>query len=259
MIDDDDLPLFESPLLLVSTAKEDIANFRKECGAFAQSCKYELIKEYDSKSDHEVYKFRVDKRVPGKLRMQFSRIVNELRHSLDQVMCDGAKALGAANVKNLYFPFGQDKAGFDDKIKDCRRKVNAELCDFVAQFNAYSGGDSLLWSLTRLAAMKHQRILALGPDWHTIRAGGPNLTMSGPVIIGINKWNERRNELEFARIGPGGRLEINVQLITEVAIGKADIVGGQSVLSTLDQYAAKVESIVLGIEAESKRIASATR
>jgi len=250
-----DLEPFASPLLLVSKAKEDIEKIKAECADFVKLSRHTLIENFDSKTKEQVIKIRLDGPIPGALRVSVSRVVNDLRHALDQALCDGALFLGATRINRTYFPFGADKSDFNDKVKQHCKDVHPALVDFIKGFNSYFGGDDLLWSLTRLAAKKHQGIIALGIETKGFQLiSDRTLDIKSPFKLGINKWNDRKNELEFARIGPGGHMNMKFTIPFEVVMGSADIVGGKPTQGVLEDYARIVESIVLGIKAESFRI-----
>lgn len=251
----DDLSPFDSPLMLIGAAKKDIVDIKTACDAFIKTRKYAIVEQFDAKTKEKVVKLRFDDGIPGQLRVNFSRVINDLRHALDQATCDGALTLGATSTKNVYFPFGKDLKDFEGKVKDHCRTVRADLRSFIEKFCAYYGGDNLLWSLTRLAAMKHQRIIALSTEANGfIFHSDDSMLIQGPCTIGINKWNDRRNELEFARVQPGGGIQMKLDIPFQVVIGHADVVAGKPVATVLDEYASKVESIVLAIKAETLRL-----
>jgi hypothetical protein len=100
----DDLEPFESPKLLIDGAKTSIIDFKSTCDAFIQASTYDVVNHVDPKTGDQIVKLRFHHRVPPKLRVPASGIVNNLRHALDQAVCDGAIKLGRANAKGVYFP-----------------------------------------------------------------------------------------------------------------------------------------------------------
>ncbi|MFZ5522799.1 MAG: hypothetical protein ACOY9D_01775 [Pseudomonadota bacterium] len=243
---------FESPLLLISSAKENLTKLEIACKVFVTDCKYTPFLGFDSKADEGILKIRLNDRFPGQIRVLGSSIINDLRHALDQAVCDGAIMLGAPNAKNTYFPFAKDPADFRVKLKDKCRKVRPDLVDFIQKFKPYLGGDDLLWALNRIAGKnKHERIFAISTK-NTFHAD--NINSTGLCKLNFTRWNDRKNELEIARLGDGGKAEFKGNLTLEVVIGSADVVGGQPAIEVLNAFLGKAESIVLGIKAESERL-----
>jgi hypothetical protein len=81
-----------------------------------------------------------------------------------------------------------------------------------------------------------------------------NLYMRSPFIIGGNKWNDIRNELEFARIQLGGYINMNFTISLEIVLGVGEAPLGGPAPTVLGEFAGMCERIVLGIEAETSRI-----
>jgi hypothetical protein len=82
----DDLKPFESPKLLIDDAKVSIVNFKAVCETFIQNCTYDVVDHLDPNSGEKIVKLRFHNRIPPKMRVPVSGIVNDLRHSLDQAV-----------------------------------------------------------------------------------------------------------------------------------------------------------------------------
>jgi hypothetical protein len=257
----DDLASFESPKLLIESAKASIPQLESGCSTFIEGCRYEAIKYVDPKTREEVTKLRFQQRVPGALRVSASRILNDLRHALDQAVCDGAILLGRRNSKGVYFPFGRDASDLDRETTNRCKGVNPDLVVFIRKFEAHYGGDGMLYSLGSLAGPnKHQRILriSLGTGGFSFR--GEGLDILGPGAFGLTKWNDLRNELEFARMAEGGHFQADFTPTLQLVIGEGEAPLSGPAAASFSLLASKVESIVFGIEAETSRIlASRTR
>jgi hypothetical protein len=71
--------------------------------------------EFDSKTGEKVVKFRITRKVPGRLRVIASEALNHLRHSLDQAVNAAAFELGRPQ-RNNYFPFAKNAGQIDNVI-----------------------------------------------------------------------------------------------------------------------------------------------
>ncbi|MBT1516253.1 hypothetical protein KIP88_38005 [Bradyrhizobium sp. SRL28] len=255
----DDFAPFESPKLLIDGAKTSIVNFRSACETFIESCNYDMIYSQDPNTKQKIVKLRFHNRLPA-LRYAAYGIVNDLRHSLDQAVCDAAVELGRPDSRGVYFPFGKTAKNLDDETAAKTKKVNADLVTFVRAFNAHYGGDDMLYALSSVAGpSKHQRILRMSLDSKGVvfGLGGQATSMTfrgGENQIGINKWNDLRNELEFCRFAEDTTGNIDARPVLQVVLGTGEPPLADPAPTALDALAGKVESIVLGIEAETARI-----
>ena len=257
----DNFSPFESPMLLIEGAKTSLVNFESCCNAFIQNCTYDTIRYKDPKSGDKVVKLRFHHRMPPKLRLSAYRILNDLRHALDQAVCDGAISLGRANAKDVYFPIGRTSQDFDREISKKCKNVHPNLIAFIKTCRPYEGGDDLLYALSRLAGPnKHQRIVGMSIN-HT----GLQLELTSNAFIPHadlrplrpNQWNELRNELEFMRTGPGAQGHIDPVPVLQIVLGDGAPPLSEPAFTSLNTLASKVETIVLGFEAETARILQA--
>lgn len=252
----DDLALFESPRLLVDGAKVDIAQFETACKMFISSCGYDIHHHTDPNTREKVIKLRLRKRLQPALRVQAYRIVNDLRNALDQAACDAALASGVTDVSNIYFPFGKSATDVDNRIATKCVGMHADLHTFLRTFQPYLAGDRLLYELSRLAnPNKHQRILRMstsdsGTVWHS----NERLSVKSPFAIGINKWNELRNEIEWARVGVGGHIQGDFSVPFKVVLGEGVAPFADPAPTVLGTLAGKVERIVVGLEGKCRHL-----
>ena len=172
----DDFAPFESPKLLIDGAKTSILDFKSLYDPFIQSCTYDVVYSTDPNTRQKIVKLRFQQRLSPQLRLSASRIVNDMRHALDQAACDGAILLGRADGKGVYFPFGKTPKNLDDEVKERCKRVDPGLVTFIRTFNSHYGGDDLLYGLGSLAGPnKHQRILRMSLDSTAMVIGSSRL------------------------------------------------------------------------------------
>lgn len=257
----DDLALFESPKLLLQVADESISELEAGCAAFLATNAYDPVRTIDPNSGDELLKYRFRNRIPGRLRVLASRIVNDLRHALDQAMCEAAVALGRPHAKRLYFPFGRDAENLELRMAADCKGVDGRLLDFVRALKPHE--DGLLYALSVIAGPnKHQRTLRVALDAKgLILDGSLPLSMAGPlqIVAGADaKWNDLRNELLVMRIQPGGSVAAHDGIVPalQIVIGEGKEPLGGPAASVLRQILHRVEGVVLGLEAETERLLS---
>ena len=249
----DDMRPFESPKLLIEDARKHIVEFDTGCKEFLKDCPYEVVQFTDPNTNEKVAKICFLRRILGEFRLMAHRILTDLRHSLDQALCDGAIELGRKDARGVYFPFGKTVSDLDAGFREKCRGVNSDLVAFVRTFNAHSGGDETLYAFGVLAGpSKHQRILRISLDTSVQRAMNP--VVVGPGRFMYAKWNDLRNELEFARVGPSGYIKADLSFRLQIGIGTgAPPLAGEAPI-VFGNLLSKCESIVLAIEAEALRL-----
>jgi ribosomal protein L34 len=253
----DYLAPFESPKELINGAKEQLAQLEVDCAAFGSICPYEIVTRMDNKAGEKVVALRLKNRLPPRIRRLASSILKEARLALDQAMCDAAIELGRKDAKNVYFPFGKSVADLRAARKDKCKGVDRRIVAFALRFKPYYGGNPLLWSLARLATHSHQKIIAARP--HDIGPFIRDATPAGrgPLKFAIHRWNDLRNEMEIARILPGGKLGLdpNAVLALEIVFGSSgEAVAGRNVPRSLKDLIGIAEGVVLDLEAETARL-----
>jgi hypothetical protein len=254
----DDLAPFESPKLLIEGAKASLLEFEAACDNFIKGCRYEVVSHTDPKTREQVFKLRFKQRMPGALRVKASGILNDLRHALDQAVCDAAIALGRGDAGGIYFPLAKTASDLEGDLKGKLKGVHADLVALLRSFKPHYGGDDQLYAVARLAgANKHQRVLRISLDataGQVFSTDRPGQEIKGPGSIGPFKWNETRNEMHVARIGVGGKMDMDFAPRLQIVLGTGEPPLKSPAASVLSAFASKVESIVLAIEAETTRI-----
>ena len=86
---------FESPKLLIDAAREDLQDLEARCKAFFHSKPYTEVQEIERETGNKLFRLRLVRKPPGRLRTRASSIVNDLRHALDQAVVASAKELSA--------------------------------------------------------------------------------------------------------------------------------------------------------------------
>src|SRR3954454_293120 len=122
----DDLGPFESPKLLIEGAKARIAAFDVACRTFLNRCDYDAVERPDHKNGERVVSLRFQKRIQGELRVLASGILNDLRHALDQAVCDSAVELGSPDSSGVYFLIGKEPSDLDREVKNRCKNVHPD-------------------------------------------------------------------------------------------------------------------------------------
>jgi hypothetical protein len=244
---------FESPKLLLARAKENAAEFRGRCQAFADSDPACIIEELDPRSGDKIVYLRLIKPLSPSVRPVISDAINNCRHALDQSVNIAAIEIRGGKA-NTYFPFGENAARFAS-IYDTSRygPIPTQLRPYINGLKPYFGGDDVLCFLNRITGPnKHQIILTVEASPIGYIASGQ---LGGDSSLGIWPWDAAKKQCQIGRCRAGGTWEMNFKTVSfSISVGNGGPMQGQPAIGALDAFLSKAESIVLGLEVETARI-----
>ena len=67
------------------------------------------------------------------------------------------------------------------------------------------------------------------------------------------KWDSVKNEIVFARLGPGGVFKYNFDFTFYIAVGEVPELAGEPLFPMLDAMSAAAERVLSATEAECRR------
>ena len=250
---------FASSRQKLAWAKDNLLpDLHKRILEFGNGEPYAKVVEADpQRPDWEVYKIKLVTQFPEAFGNLTSDIVVNLRSALDNATFAIAVAIGVSDIRNAAFPFAKDAGNMASSIgraADLPKEVQSFLCGL----QPYRGGDDLLWALNELCnGNKHKfvtpliQVMARGPG--RVRGFGRPFEMPDPPV-----WDSAKNEMVIVKFGPlvvpDAQWEYDFDFRPNIAIHEIPVVEGQPVLRVLYELCLKVESVLNGIEAESRRL-----
>jgi hypothetical protein len=242
---------FDVPLLQIEQATANIERTKTLIADAADNTGGSFVERFDEKRDEKVVLLKLPTELPAQLRYTATLVIRDLREALDQVTCKAFDVCAPQqNAKSIYFPFGSSEQDFNGKLKgELKGKGLPEIViQAFAASQCYRGGDDELWSLNGLSNVKHRDWVRLDlndQDAH-IQMGFGEIV--GPAVLGVNKWNRDRTEIELMRVGKGGKIELpQLKVGLQVTIGNGEVVKGRHLLPTLEAYRDKVKATVLAV------------
>jgi hypothetical protein len=235
----------------VSQAKRHLAEFERQIVAFFKTDPYRPVDEIDPKTQKHIHKVKLVKPMPVDLPGIAVDIVNHLRASLDKTVSTIA---ALANVKSTYFPFAETESDFDNTVKGRCKELPEGITTLLRSFKPHKGGNDLLWALNKLAnTNKHSPIIA------AIATASAGVMIDSAFVTGNiefvgGRWDRAKNEMIVYRADRGSNVKAKFQVSAFIAICDVEIVDGQPAEGVFRELIRIVESIVLALEAESKRI-----
>jgi hypothetical protein len=248
--------LFDSPRLTFARAQHHINDFNMTVDSFVKGnpCTYGIDK--DSQPGQDVHRIKFTRELPEILPCILFDIANNLRAVLDQIGYAAAVAGGKTNPKATSFPFGDDLPGLDNNI--VRRKVSehipTEIVDIFKGFKPYKGGNDTLWALNKLCnAKKHVALVPLG-------IGNPKVFFSaqqgdGTLFAETSRgWNPDKREMALMTTPTGTDPQISGHFAFSVSIDSIEVLRGQDARRVIDAMSNVVQSVLVTVEAECRRL-----
>lgn len=254
---------FESPRFLVAQTRENLdvfdgifkATFTKD------ACRHVI--DVEPRTGNKIYKVRLANPIPGRLRHIVVTAISDLRHALDQALCDAVEVLTNRDPGLLYFPFPTSPADLAGRLNSKQyATVPTELHAVIAGFEPYptseahQGGNDLLSALGRAAGPnKHRLSCGIGAMFQSYRDG----VLSGAGIINAPvppTWDMNKGEMIVATVAPDGFLLYNFKLYFYITIRKAGALSDKPAADILRKLASHVESVIGVLERETARLLS---
>jgi hypothetical protein len=246
---------FSSSKYSIEHAKGHIFAFDQAHSLFINSRPYTLVVEQNADGTEDFHKIKMTKPMPPQLAGIAFDAINNMRNALDQA-CFAVGTAAGGRGRQSHFPFGNDASTVKGKGKGKGKSADLpeEVFDLIVSYQPYSGGNDLLWALNKLCnSQKHEVIIPIGLFNTAIHID--RLEMTNVISMQLPpKWDRSKNEMIVAHLKHGSKFNGNFQVNIFIAFAKIDVVDGQPVLPILHELIGMVESIVMAIEAEARRI-----
>lgn len=250
---------FESVRILVEGVREDVEEVLNLLVAhFEALSPIAQIERDEDCSDYVV--FLKAPAASNRLRRKVSDIVNNLRHSLDQITHASAAAINNNVPGNAYFPMAASSSDFDDNLFGKRgrcRDIPEALRPFFRDLQPWWSnppgemGDDVLRSLGVIAGPnKHKSVIKVG-----LVATGLNIQrMSMCQVAYPLVWDEDAERLLIARTSDPRQMTLEYSAPLNVSLGNVRGVANIPLEQLLPLWTSKIEQILAGAEAEVKRL-----
>jgi hypothetical protein len=243
---------FSSPKRRLGRAKENLVKFDHAVKAFINSNPYARVVERDPDGIAEIHKIVLKGQIPEDIPHLAVEIIEALRSALDQTGYACAILAGRTDPKRAYFPFADSEPELANTIRGRCKDLPSEIVSVFRSFQPYKGGNDPLWAMNKMANAKHTELVPVG-----VSAGGMHIrTMSvtGTLALNAPKWDSAKNEMIFARVGIGSKLDYQMDFTFNITFGDVPGLAGQFALEGLNALAAITGSIITVSEAECRRI-----
>lgn len=201
---------FISPKLRLKRAKEQISSLEKVIEKYIKKHPYQRVVAFDKSEDLEIHKIVLTKAFPEKATILAVEAIEALRAALDQTVYATAVIAGKDNSKYASFPISETEQELENVIKGRAKDVPEPIIQICRAAKPFKEGNSSIWLLHQLSNQnKHRLVVPVG----TCNAGMQmkNFSLTGTGSLLVPKWDPDNNEMVFAKIAPGTKLEYEVQ------------------------------------------------
>jgi hypothetical protein len=233
----------------------------QEVERFLAAGPYRLEQQEESSGDL-VIRVRVLAEPPVEWSVIIGDAVHNARSALDYLAYALVEQNAGTADERTYFPIGDKRVGYGDKLRSGLRGASKESRDAVRALQPWRGGDDQLWRLHRLDIIDKHRLLvpvgaahrgvALGMTFAGFGDGGP-IEMPTVEIFPKDRQYPLQDGAEVFRIMKAARdvpdsgFETNPAGTFEVAFGDGVIVQGEPLVPVLremvEHAAAAVEPL----------------
>jgi hypothetical protein len=242
---------FESPERRLKRGKEHTRRLKKRIDSFFKKKPYKRVADMDAEGV-TTHAFKSTRNFPNGWADATVEALEALRSTLDQIGYAVAVLAGAIEPKNAYFPIADTASGLDSVVKGRCKDLPAEIATLFRSFDAHEGGNYTLWALNKLCnANKHRLLIPIGtlvPEMNVARAVIQDTDILAPC------WNSSKNQIEFARVHPGGEFKYDVQISFFIGFDEFNSVKPAPAVGMLNAIAGEVQRVLVATEAECRRL-----
>jgi hypothetical protein len=239
---------FESSRAKIGRAKHHISDLDACIERFLKEYDHEIVIEDDVEPGYKVHKARLTQALPPELALIAGDAVTNLRAALDHIGYSVALAMGVTKPTDYHFPFHVTAAEFN--LRACKKLPN-EIQALFASFKPYRDGNVLLWALNAICNRdKHALLNPVCVSNHAtfVKKYGPAI-VERPTKPG---WDYLKNEIELFRTK--GEPKYDLHLAIDVGFDGPSPLVREPMVPTLNAFAGIAESILVAVEAETRRL-----
>jgi len=239
--------LFTSAKSVFRRANHHITNLKSEINVSTPDKPYSYTVDVESDGTTQKHKFKFSESFSDDIACIMFDAINNLRSCLDQMTHAIARKHRGPSKNFAYFPICRDRVHWANRIKGMKNDLPAEIASLFEYFQPYKGGNDALWAVNYMANIKKHDVLI------PVDFGRAVLWESSPGNDTIIHKVWDKNEIEFTT--PGTDFGRNREFSFSIVVRDAEeVVNDKSPVTLLDAMSREVERVLVGTEAECRRI-----
>lgn len=238
----------------IEHAQYRINELEAACLSFANTSPYVHVVDINADGTQDSHKIKLAKPLPRKISMIAFEILVILRSALDQAGHAVAKATHKRG-RHAKFPFGDSLPNVRSLHARGSRDLPNEIFDLMTASGPYPGGNDILWAINHLANTNKHEIIV--PSVVTIGAFSTESVKVPGRLISLRippKWDSANDEMELVVVARGEHVEYNCKFGMFIALADIDFLKRTPAQAALLQMKDIVNSLVVAIEAEARRL-----
>ncbi|RVN58506.1 hypothetical protein [Sinorhizobium meliloti] len=245
--------LFDDPKQLIDEAKGHMPLIKEMVDDFIGDKNWTGSVDKDPDTGEYLLKINFKEPISKSIKIRIFDVAGYLRSALDQACYASAVAIKGGEPSKTKFLFADKEKGLQDEISKGKCKdMHPDIIDFIIRLKPYETGNKPLWALNKIRNKNVHRLL----EPTAVLSGGLGLNngfFSGSMQA-WNEWKPLKMELTFFKLSANTKMKAQINPIIHVAFNSAFGFPSEPVSHSLDKLISEVESIVVGIEAETARI-----
>jgi hypothetical protein len=249
--------LFTGPRLKVERADKHIIEIEARLRDFAALDANQIVTKVDSASGTKQIVFEGSESLSEHVNLAFGDAIHNLRSALDHLWVAFAIHFDPnADVKNLYFPLGENEQGLIARIDNGEEKHSVAIATQIGQkvrdilikrIKAYGGWNSLIGMLGKMDNIdKHRLLLTVLTSRGATTGGGSMMIGTNTYTIGIMK--EMRPDSVFIRTPQNVEIKGNLKAVIEVFINETEMAQPEPLIPTLRNLSQVVSQAIDAFE-----------
>jgi hypothetical protein len=239
----------------IERAKKHVRDLASEIEAFGKTSPYAKIRETDEQAGQYIWRLKINREIPVEWAAIVGDAIHNARSALDILAWNLVLANGKKPTSRNHFPISESPEIFKSVGLGQIKGAGQTAIDLVERFQPYHSGNETLRALHLLDIRdKHQLIVPIGSAFKGIglKMKISNPWMYKPIIVPTIHLNpaDRMYPLQDGAIlfkEPIAKGDTNLnpdyELRIEIALGEGQIVDGQPILPTLENFINLVETI----------------
>jgi hypothetical protein len=247
----------ESAKLRIGRADSLLNQFVAELELFFDKNPPRHAPKLNPEKTHVIHKLMIPERFPVGWNILATEIIEHLRASLDHATFATFRlSTGKMDSNFAAFPFGKTATDLDNSVRGRCKDCPKEIQTLLRGFNAYQGGNDLLYTLNDLANdSKHGLVPFVGGAV----LGGEIASTAANLANGVEFydpfiWDSLKNEIIYARVKAGTDFEHKGKVKVSISIPNTEQLPGGGATGVLDQMGAEVARVVDDIEGKCRDI-----
>ncbi len=254
------------PLVKIERAKKHIRDLDDAIRDFLDGHPYQVVANRDPETGDHVLRVRVARQVPNDWGAIIGDAIHNLRSALDLLICRLVVANNGRVKRSTGFPVGDNLKEFEAALSKKAEGISADAVKLVGSFHPYKGSDNFrgphnaLWQLHKLDVLdKHRLLIPVGAAHRgtIVTATVESQELAEPVILDPFQVSPTgtvfplQDGAELFRVAPdvdwwehNFTIDTDYQPTFEIAFGKNQIVDGEPVIPTLQQFLRFVMKVV---------------